>query len=155
MARAVWTGTISFGLVSVPVRLYPATRRKDVRFHEIDRLSGQRIRHQRVVEPAPFRPPLESARATRAAIVPEAIGVAFPQPAPFPTTRPVAPASQPVPAGDVLNGFEVANDRDVTVDRGELARRAAARRASQARNRRGAGAGSAGGAGGAARGPRG
>src|SRR2546425_10138940 len=56
MARAIWTGTISFGLVSVPVRLYPATRRKDVRFHELDRLSGQRIRHQKVVEPAPFEP---------------------------------------------------------------------------------------------------
>src|SRR5256885_9224230 len=120
MARAVWTGTISFGLVSVPVRLYPATRRKDVRFHEIDRLSGQRIRHQRVVEPAPFRPPLESARATRAAIVPEASGVALPQPAPFPTSRPVAPASQPVSAADVLTGFEVAKDRYVTVDRAEL-----------------------------------
>jgi len=53
MARAVWSGTISFGLVSVPVRLYPATRRRDVRFHEIDRLSGRRIRHQKVVEAAP------------------------------------------------------------------------------------------------------
>jgi len=53
MARALWSGTISFGLVSVPVRLYPATRRQDIRFHEIDRASGQRIRHQRVVEAAP------------------------------------------------------------------------------------------------------
>ena len=50
MPQVVWTGTISFGLVSVPVRLYPATRRKDVRFHEIDRETGQRIRHQRVTE---------------------------------------------------------------------------------------------------------
>src|SRR5947209_7802493 len=50
MARAIWTGTIGFGLVSVPVRLYPATKRKDIRFHEIDRLSGQRIRHQKIVE---------------------------------------------------------------------------------------------------------
>src|SRR5438045_9327458 len=58
MARAVWSGTISFGLVSVPVRLYPATRRKDVRFHEIDRMSGQRVRHQKVIEaPAPPPPP--------------------------------------------------------------------------------------------------
>src|SRR2546429_7585087 len=60
MARAVWTGTISFGLVSVPVRLYPATRRKDVRFHEIDRVSGQRVRHQKVIEapaPTPTPPP--------------------------------------------------------------------------------------------------
>src|SRR5438552_6780721 len=102
MARAVWTGTISFGLVSVPVRLYPATRRKDVRFHEIDRLSGQRIRHQRVVEPSPFRPPPESAGAMRAAIVPEPSGVVFRERAPFPITRPVAPAAQPVAAADVL-----------------------------------------------------
>src|ERR1700704_3648053 len=57
MARAVWSGTISFGLVSVPVRLYPATRRKDVRFHEIDRTSGQRVRHQKVIETAAPNPP--------------------------------------------------------------------------------------------------
>ena len=43
MPRAIWTGTISFGLVNIPVRVYPATRRKDVRFHEIDRQTGQRI----------------------------------------------------------------------------------------------------------------
>ncbi|HCO02080.1 MAG TPA: hypothetical protein DIT48_01710 [Actinobacteria bacterium] len=48
MARAIWTGTISFGLVNIPVRVYPATRRKDVRFHEIDRLTSQRLHHQRV-----------------------------------------------------------------------------------------------------------
>jgi DNA end-binding protein Ku len=33
MSQAVWTGSISFGLVSIPVRLYPATQPKDVRFH--------------------------------------------------------------------------------------------------------------------------
>jgi DNA end-binding protein Ku len=48
MPRAIWTGTISFGLVNIPVRVFPATRRKDVRFHEIDRQTGQRIHHQRV-----------------------------------------------------------------------------------------------------------
>src|SRR5438045_4844834 len=64
MARAVWSGTISFGLVSVPVRLYPATRRKDVRFHEIDRQSGQRVHHQRVIGPAAtWIPALESPAA--------------------------------------------------------------------------------------------
>ena len=39
-ARAIWNGTISFGLVNMPVRVYPATRRKDVRFHEIDSADG-------------------------------------------------------------------------------------------------------------------
>ena len=122
MARAVWTGTISFGLVSVPVRLYPATRRKDVRFHEIDRLSGQRIRHQRVVEPVPTRLALEPQEWARTAINPDAIGVSPSEPptAPVWTTRPLAPVPQPVSAADVLKGFEVSKDRYVTVDRGEL-----------------------------------
>ena len=50
MPRAIWTGTISLGLVNIPVRVFPATRRKDVRFHEIDRQTGQRIHHQRILE---------------------------------------------------------------------------------------------------------
>src|SRR4029453_3142342 len=49
MATAVWTGTLSFGLVTLPVRLYPATQPKGVRFHLYDR-EGRRIRYQRVVE---------------------------------------------------------------------------------------------------------
>jgi len=49
VATAVWTGTLSFGLITLPVRLYPATQPKDVRFHLYDR-EGRRIRYQRVVE---------------------------------------------------------------------------------------------------------
>ena len=52
MATAVWTGTLSFGLITLPVRLYPATQAKDVRFHLYDR-EGRRIRYQRVVEAEP------------------------------------------------------------------------------------------------------
>jgi DNA end-binding protein Ku len=51
MARAIWTGTISFGLVSIPVRLYNATAPKDVRFHQFQAGTGRRIRYRRVVEP--------------------------------------------------------------------------------------------------------
>jgi DNA end-binding protein Ku len=47
-ARALWTGSISFGLVNIPVRLYTATRPHDVRFHELERKTGQRIHHKRV-----------------------------------------------------------------------------------------------------------
>jgi DNA end-binding protein Ku len=53
VATAVWTGTISFGLVSIPVKLYPATQSKDVRFHLVDPTSGRRIRYKRVVEGEP------------------------------------------------------------------------------------------------------
>jgi len=48
MARAVWTGSLSFGLVTIPVRLYPATEPKDVRFHLMD-ARGRRIRYRRFV----------------------------------------------------------------------------------------------------------
>jgi DNA end-binding protein Ku len=49
MARSVWSGTLSFGLVAIPVSLYPATEAKDVRFHLFDR-QGRRVRYRRVVE---------------------------------------------------------------------------------------------------------
>jgi DNA end-binding protein Ku len=54
MPRAVWSGTLSFGLVTIPVRLYPATEPKDVRFHLMDQ-RGRRVRYRRFVdrEPAP------------------------------------------------------------------------------------------------------
>ena len=48
MPRPIWTGAISFGLVSVPVRLFPAVSQKDVSFHQIDKSSGSRIRYKRV-----------------------------------------------------------------------------------------------------------
>ena len=48
MARPYWKGSISFGLVNVPVALYPAVRRKDVRFHLYHDADGGRIREKRV-----------------------------------------------------------------------------------------------------------
>jgi DNA end-binding protein Ku len=59
MSQAVWTGNISFGLVSIPVKLYPATEPKDVRFHLYDRRTGKRVRYERVTraqEAATFEP---------------------------------------------------------------------------------------------------
>jgi DNA end-binding protein Ku len=50
MARAVWTGSLSFGLVNVPVALYSATEDKTVHFHEFAAGSSDRIRNKRVNE---------------------------------------------------------------------------------------------------------
>jgi DNA end-binding protein Ku len=50
VARATWTGSISFGLINVPVRLYPATRSRDVRFNQLHAKDGSRIRQKRVCE---------------------------------------------------------------------------------------------------------
>ena len=53
MPRSVWTGALRFGLVTIPVALYPATEPKDVRFHLYDRESGRRVRYRRVVDAEP------------------------------------------------------------------------------------------------------
>ena len=48
MARAIWSGTISFGLVSIPVKLYSAVQRKAVRFNQLDSDGLDRIQQQRI-----------------------------------------------------------------------------------------------------------
>src|SRR5690242_8319763 len=48
MPRAMWTGAISFGLVTVPVKLYSALDRKNVRFHQLSGKTGSRIQQKRV-----------------------------------------------------------------------------------------------------------
>jgi DNA end-binding protein Ku len=46
--RAIWKGAVSFGLVSIAVKLYSATEEKDIRFHQVHRTDGGRIRYKRV-----------------------------------------------------------------------------------------------------------
>jgi DNA end-binding protein Ku len=48
MPRAMWTGTIGFGMVTVPVKLYSAVDRKTVRFHQLSGKSGVRVAQKRV-----------------------------------------------------------------------------------------------------------
>ncbi|WP_406060056.1 Ku protein [Micromonospora sp. NBC_00860] len=45
--RAIWKGAVSFGLVSIGVKLYSATEEKDIRFHQVHREDGGRIRYKR------------------------------------------------------------------------------------------------------------
>lgn len=48
--RTVWKGAVSFGLVSIGVRMYSATEERDVSFHQVRRSDGSRIRYRRVAE---------------------------------------------------------------------------------------------------------
>jgi len=48
MARAVWSGSISFGLVNIPIKLYNSVSRKNVSFNQIDSRTGSRIKMKRV-----------------------------------------------------------------------------------------------------------
>ncbi len=50
MARAIWTGSLSFGLVNVPVGLFPATQDKTIRFNQFQAGTSDRVRQKRVNE---------------------------------------------------------------------------------------------------------
>src|SRR4051812_1445039 len=48
--RAIWKGSISFGLVNVPIKLFSATESHDVELHQVHNADGGRIRYQRRCE---------------------------------------------------------------------------------------------------------
>ncbi len=48
--RSIWKGSVAFGLVNVPVKVYSATEEKDVRFHQVHAQDGGRIKYKRVCE---------------------------------------------------------------------------------------------------------
>jgi DNA end-binding protein Ku len=117
MSQAVWTGSISFGLVNIPVKLYPATEPKDVRFHLYDRRTGKRVRYERVTrdmdaptfEPEPFLADSPADDRAEPQIAED-------------TGRPVAgsAASLTVEREDVVRGFELPSGDLVTVTDAEL-----------------------------------
>jgi DNA end-binding protein Ku len=59
MARAIWKGSITFGLVNIPVGLYSAEKREEVAFHLLDRRNMGRVRYQRVNEKSDKEVPWE------------------------------------------------------------------------------------------------
>jgi hypothetical protein len=50
MARTIWKGSLSFGLVNVPVGVYPATQDKSIHFNQFERGTSDRIRYKKVNE---------------------------------------------------------------------------------------------------------
>lgn len=48
--RSVWKGSVAFGMVTIPVRLYTATQEHDIKFHQVHGADGGRIRYKRVCE---------------------------------------------------------------------------------------------------------
>lgn len=122
MARAIWSGSISFGLVSVPVKLFNATSPQDVRFHQFERDTSRRIRYRRVAEEQPAEPewlrespPSEPSPAARVSTFEE------------PARDDGAPPSPSEPAtevayDDLVKGYEVDRDEFVFLDPDELRR---------------------------------
>ncbi|HEY8824249.1 MAG TPA: Ku protein [Candidatus Limnocylindria bacterium] len=118
MSQAVWTGSISFGLVNIPVKLYPATDPKDVRFHLYDRRTGKRVHYERVtrdLEPAAFEPePADDLTPPEDRYEPQTEEDS--EPAAFAAT----PGARPVERADMVRGFELPTGDFVTVTDDEL-----------------------------------
>jgi len=136
MPQAVWTGTIGFGLVSIPVRLYPATQPKDVRFHLYDRTSGRRVRRSLVAreeEPPVFMPEEPRSRGDLAALGPGAPLSADRRPVASDDTDdiddddddvdlpPISAAEREVAPSDIVRGYTLPSGDLVTVEEEELA----------------------------------
>ncbi|MGB6275232.1 MAG: Ku protein, partial [Rhodococcus sp. (in: high G+C Gram-positive bacteria)] len=48
--RSIWKGSIAFGLVNVPVKVYSATEQHDIRFHQVHAKDGGRIKYDRICQ---------------------------------------------------------------------------------------------------------
>jgi len=93
MARPYWSGQIQISLVSFGVKLFVATEAKsDIHFHQIDRSTGERVRHQKVLASALERNPDEAAEQ-----------------------------SEVVGKSDIVKGYEYAKGQYITLEPDELA----------------------------------
>ena len=116
MSQAVWTGSISFGLVNIPVKLYPATEPKDVRFHLYDRRTGKRLRYERVTRDtdAPTFEPEPTSESS-------ADDERDESPSRYEQRLPEADVTaRPVEREDIVRGFEMPSGDLVTVTDDEL-----------------------------------
>ena len=126
--RSVWSGAVSFGLVSIPVKLYPATEAKDVRFHLVDPETGRRVRYRRVVQEDRGLPDVvlgeENAGEDDAAeddAAEENAAHEVRRPAPEPPQRD-EPRDHEVAFEDLERAYEIEPGEQVTVTQEELRR---------------------------------
>jgi len=113
MPNSVWTGSLSFGLVVIPVRLYPAVRKKVVRFHELDP-SGRRVRHVRVPD---LQPELDAEPRWDASILSSVPR----REASAPSSSPAPEPEPEIPYQEIRKGYEVAPGQYVSLSREEIA----------------------------------
>jgi DNA end-binding protein Ku len=137
MPSTVWKGHLTFGLVSIPVKLHRAARPEKVSFRQLHQATGTRVRQALVAEPPPPPPP----RAEEPEPEPEPVRVAAPvgkaaksagnvtqmptrrQPEPEPEPEPEEydPEPREISRSEIVKGYEYARDRYVTLTKEELA----------------------------------
>jgi DNA end-binding protein Ku len=124
MPSIVWKGHLTFGLVSIPVKLFRAARRERVRLHYVHRAEPAEPPAIKAISTGGLGPAKSEPQSPRFEAAPQN---AEPEtaPPPVPVTRVrqslVAPGDeQPISRADVLRGYEVEPDQYVTFDRDEL-----------------------------------
>jgi DNA end-binding protein Ku len=122
MPATVWRGRISFGLVSIPVRLYKAARRERIRFHNVHRASAQPAHAE---EPEPeehWMPETQEPAPRTAAAEPELEPGQTPEPVARIRSTPVSAETEtPVAPAEILKGYELAKDEYVVLHPREIA----------------------------------
>ncbi len=125
MPRAIWSGSLTFGLVSVPVKLYNATAPRDVRFHQFERGTGKRIRYRRVTEPGAVGEPWTVPTEEPASAEPEPAGAGADVMEDAESTAldraPASADTEGVPYEHLVKGYELDRERFVMVTPEELA----------------------------------
>ena len=141
MASTVWKGHLTFGLVSIPVKLYRAARPEKVSFRQLHGATGTRVRQQLVAEapseadwapdPAEEDVPVPPARTASGRRVSDPLPFMAPSRGAAPARVPPAPAPAPPPLPEpevrevrreeIVKGYEYAKDRYVKLTKEELA----------------------------------
>jgi DNA end-binding protein Ku len=126
MPSIVWKGHLTFGLVSIPVKLYRAARRERVRLHYVHRPEASEPRHDTpVVTPASLAARAFEQRYEKPAAPPPSTEREPSQQQPAPVSRVrqalvTADDEQRISRADVLRGYEVEQERYIVFDQKEL-----------------------------------
>lgn len=135
MASTIWKGHITFGLVSIPVKLVRAARAEKVSFRQLHGATGARVRQSLVAEAPPEseydvqpEPEVEVSRGAAVRRAPEPQRFTAPAPTPIrpPNGRtaeavPAPPESREISRSEIVKGYEYSRDQYVTFTREELA----------------------------------
>jgi DNA end-binding protein Ku len=126
MPSTVWKGQLSFGMVSIPVRLYRAARAEKISFRQLHRmdsaLAAEPEPDQPLVEPAPTRTLRRGDNASIHEVERQDTRVPPTQPlvAPVRSTPTSADSTQPIPRAEIVKGYEYQPEQYVLVSDDEL-----------------------------------
>jgi DNA end-binding protein Ku len=127
MAATVWKGHLTFGLISIPIKLHRAARAEKVSFRQLHGSTSSRVRQVYVPEDESAEPPSSGRSETYVSAPPVGDRAALrPEPVPIrgkPLIAPLPPGPAPapvIPRSELVKGYEYEKGRYVTVSKEDL-----------------------------------